>query len=140
MDHFKKEERAFAVECYFRCGESVKCVQREFRKRFAIPPRGRIPQRATILNWVKNFRLSSNANDRVKSGRPRNVRTLENVERVRVSLQTSPHRSIAKRSQTLNIPRESIRRILRDDHQYPSYKICATQQLRDGKVYFRNEP
>ena len=45
----RKEELAFAIECYFRCGESVKCVEREFRKRFAIPPRGRIPHRAIIL-------------------------------------------------------------------------------------------
>ena len=52
MDHFKKEERAFAVECYFHCGESVKCLERKFRKRFAIPPRGRIPRRAIIRYMV----------------------------------------------------------------------------------------
>ena len=125
MDHFKKEERAFAVECYIVV---VNLWNDEFRKRFAIPPREQIPQRATILNWAKNFRLSANANDRVKSGRPRNVRTPENVE---VSLQTSPRRSIAKRVQSLNIPRESIRGILRDDLQYHPYKMCVTQQLHD---------
>ena len=55
MNHFKKEERPFTVERYFRCGQSVKCVEREFRKCFAIPPRGRIRQRPIISLHVAEY-------------------------------------------------------------------------------------
>ena len=132
MVYFTKEQRAFAIECYFRSGESVVRVQRDFCKHFAIPPRKRIPARGTILNWVKNFRQTADASNRKPTGRPRSVRTAENIERVRVSLQTSPSRSIEKRSQALNMPRESVRRILHNDLQYHPYKMCVTQQLLAG--------
>lgn len=71
-----------------------------------------------ILKWVENFRLSINANDGVESGRLKTVRTLENVERVRASLLTSPRRSLRKHSQVLNISRESVRLIVRVDLAY----------------------
>ena len=132
MEHFPKQQRAFAVECYLRLGGLVKLVQREFRKRFSVPPRGRIPQRGTILNWVKNFCESANANDRRKSGRPRMVRTPENVDRVRTSLQTSPRRSLRKRSQALGISQESIRIMIHKDLDYRPFKLCVTQKLHEG--------
>ncbi|GFU54600.1 hypothetical protein TNCV_2160731 [Trichonephila clavipes] len=38
----KAAQRAFAVQTYFSNGRSVVVVQRVFRRRFDIPPRGRI--------------------------------------------------------------------------------------------------
>ncbi|KAL1509836.1 hypothetical protein ABEB36_004513 [Hypothenemus hampei] len=51
-----KVERAFAVEAFFSNGHSIIATQRAFRTRFNIAPRGRVPDRRSIVSWVANFR------------------------------------------------------------------------------------
>ncbi|KAG8316791.1 hypothetical protein J6590_041200 [Homalodisca vitripennis] len=47
-----REEMSFCVQGYFSNAHSIIAVQRAFRLRFAAPPRGRVPGRQSIVNWV----------------------------------------------------------------------------------------
>jgi len=47
---------AFAVENYFRKNKSVSAVRHAFRIQFKIPPSQTVPDRKSIILWVKNFR------------------------------------------------------------------------------------
>ena len=49
MAHWNVEQRVFAVEQFFRKGDSVVTVQRLFRRKFNVERRGAIPDRNTIL-------------------------------------------------------------------------------------------
>jgi len=52
-----------------------------------------VPTRQTILNWVTQFRTAASIVDKKPPGRPRTVRTMENVRRVARAFQRSPQRS-----------------------------------------------
>ncbi|KAL4716303.1 hypothetical protein ACJJTC_014783 [Scirpophaga incertulas] len=98
MEQWTAEHRAFVVEAYFKSGDSVVAVQRQFRRRFNVGPRGKVPTRNTILLWVDNFRATSLALKRKSTGRPRSARTPENVERVREAVEASPRRPARKQA------------------------------------------
>ncbi|GFS73898.1 transposable element Tcb2 transposase [Trichonephila clavipes] len=61
-----------------------------FRRHFDIPPRSRVPYRKCVLMWMDAFRATGNVPKEIK-GPLKTVRTFENVERVRVSIQTGNH-------------------------------------------------
>jgi len=92
---WSKEQRAFAVETYFSQSHSIVAVQRAFRTRYQIPPRDRVPDRKSILLWVKNFREMGSVSEK-RWGRPRTSRTPENIEAVRRSVLQSPRCSARK--------------------------------------------
>ena len=130
---WSREQRAFTVEAYFSNGHSIIAVQRAFRRHFDIPPRGRVPDRKSILLWVDAFRESGNVS-RKKKGPPRTVTTPENIERVRVSMLRSPKRSARKHAVNLGMSGRSIRRILHDELHLHPYKMVVAQQLT-GRDY-----
>ncbi len=129
MTYWSKQHRSFAVERYFCVGESVIQVQRDFRKHFNIQPRYPIPSRSSILRWVKNFRETSTASNKKRTGRKKSSRTPENIEKVRNSLQTSPRRSLRKRAQAVKLSLSTTRRIIRHELNYHPYKLAVTQKL-----------
>ena len=90
------EHRGFVIEAFFKNNDSVTATRRAFRKRFWLYATDDVPDRETILRWVSNVRASGSALPRKPSGRPRNVRTPENVQRVRVSIEQSPWSSARK--------------------------------------------
>jgi transposase-like protein len=127
---WSREERAFAVEAYFSNRHSVIAVQRAFRRHFEIPPRGRVPDRKSILLWVDAFRETGNVSKR-KKGPTRTVTTPENVERVRQSMLRSPKRSARKHAVALGMSGRSVRRILHDELHLHPYKMISVQQLTE---------
>jgi hypothetical protein len=72
-----------SVECLlwkrFKPNGSATVTQRVFRRYFDIGRNGKIPTRQTILNWVTQFRTTASIVNKKPSGRPRTVRTPENV-------------------------------------------------------------
>lgn len=122
------EERAYAVVSFLVSGNSVVAAQRAFRRRFQIPPRGAVPDRKSINLWVSNFRASG---DMIKKGggRPRSVRTPENINAVRRSFQQSPKRSARKHARALQLSDRSVRRILHHDLRFHPYKMVVVQEL-----------
>ncbi len=68
--------------------------------------------------------------DKKHSGPKRSVTTPENVQRVREALVRSPERSARRHANELRINRESVRRILRKELKFHSYKMLIVQQLK----------
>lgn len=122
------EQRAFAVETYFSRGGSIVAVQRAFRLRYEIPPRGAVPARGSILSWVEAFRAVGSVSRR-RPGATRTVRTPANIEAVRESILRSPRRSARKHAATLRLSDRSVRRILHDELHFHPYKMVVAQEL-----------
>ena len=125
------EHRAFVVETCFKCGDSVIAAQHQFRTHFGIGWLGRVPNRKTILLWIRNFRQTSSALKRKSPGRPRSVQTTETITTVRHAVITSPQRSSAKHALTLGVSDCSVQRILHLDLKFHQYKIVMVQELQE---------
>lgn len=130
MEQWSAEHRAFVVEAFFKSGDSCVAVQRQFRRRFNVGPRGRVPTRNTILLWVSTFRATASTLKRKSTGRPRSARTPENIDRVRAAVEASPRRPARKQAAALHMSDRSVRRILRFDLHFHPYKMAIVQQLK----------
>ena len=75
------------------------------------------------------FQEQGSVNDRSRRRRGRSVRTPENTEDVRRSIEENPTTSTRRRSQELAISRTSLQRIKRNLHTYP-YKVQLVQSLQ----------
>ena len=75
------------------------------------------------------MRASRSALRRKPSGRPRNVRTPEIVQRVRASIAQSPRRSARKHAAASGISDRTVRRILHADLRMHPYKMMVAQEL-----------
>lgn len=130
MEQWSSEHRSFVVETYFKNGDSVVATQRHFRRHFNVGRQGHVPSRNTILLWVNTFRTTGSTLKQKPKGRPRSVRTPENVERVRQAVLTSPHRPARRQAATLGISDRTVRRILHQDLHFHPYKIAIVQKLK----------
>ena len=125
------EHRAFVVETYFKCGDSVIAAQCQFHTHFGIGWHGRVPNRKTILLWICNFRQTSSALKRKSPGRAHSVQTPETITTVRRAVTTSPQRSAAKHAFTLGVSDHSVWRILHLNLKFHPYKIMMVQELQE---------
>ena len=119
----------FRYRGVFKNIDSVTATQREFRTRFGLYATDAVPDRKTILRWVSNMTASGSALSSKPSGRPRNVRTPENMQRVRASVQQSPRRSARKHAAALGIADRTVRQILHADLKMHPYKMMVAQEL-----------
>jgi len=76
MQRWSEGRRAFAVETFFKDNDSAAVTRRVFRRHFDTP------NSITILNWITQFRTDSSIVNKKPPGRPRTVRTPENMRRV----------------------------------------------------------
>ena len=125
------EHLAFVVETYFKCGDFVIAAQRQFHTHFGIARQGRLPNRKTILLWMRNFRQTSSALKRKSPGTPCRVCTSETITTVRHAVTTSPQRSTAKHALALGLSDRSVRRRLHLDLKFHPYKIMMVQELQE---------
>lgn len=123
------EQRAFILETFFKNGESVIATLRAFRRRYSLSSSASVPDRKTILSWVKKFRATSSALNVKKKGPAVTVRTPANIARVRESIEQSPTRSARKHASALQISARTVRRILHTDLNLHPYKIMVAQEL-----------
>lgn len=123
------EHRGFVVEAFFKNSESVTATQRAFCTRFGLRANESVPDRKTILLWVKRVRATGSALKRKPLGHPTNVRTPENIARVRASIELSPARSTRKLASALRISERTMQRILHTDVHLHPYKIMMGQEL-----------
>lgn len=130
MEQWSRIHRAFVVETYFKSGDSVVDTQRKFRRHFNVTRGGPVPSRNTIKLWVDTFRSTGSTAKGRPTGRPRSVRTPDNVERVRQAVLTSPHRPARRQAAALGMSDRSIRRILHSDLHFHPYKIAIVQKLQ----------
>ncbi|CAI6354893.1 unnamed protein product [Macrosiphum euphorbiae] len=110
-------------------------TQRDFRTNFNIPRDGTISDRNTILRCVTAFNITGTVLMKRTNRRNRAIRTLENVDSVRLEwLDTlrSPNRSVSLRAVALGFNESSVRQILKIDLAFHSYKIQVCHQLLAG--------
>ncbi|GFV45063.1 hypothetical protein TNCV_908101 [Trichonephila clavipes] len=90
-----RQQGTFAMEAYFSNNWSVVAVQRAFRRYIDISPQSRVPpDRKCVLMGMDAFQATRN----VSKGPQKTVRTPENVERVRVSIQCDIDPTVLNRS------------------------------------------
>jgi len=130
------EHRGFVVETFFKNNESVIATQRAFRRHFRLGRRAPVPDRKTILLWVSNMRATGSTLKRKPPGQPQSVRTPENVQTVRASIEQSPRHSARKHAAALGISDRSVRRMLHQELRMHPYKMMLAQELseRDWKT------
>ena len=131
------EHRGFVAETLFKNNESVVATQRAFRRYFRLGRRAPVPDRKTMVLWVWNMRATGSTLKRKPPGRPRSVRTPENVQTVRASIEQSPRRSARKHAAALGISDRSVRRMLHQELGMHPYKMMLAQELSD---FERNIP
>ena len=142
------ERRIFIVKTYIKT-KSPRKTKALFCKHFGLDPRFKknIPSSKTIYKWVSDFELHGSVKNKNKkttariahSGLRLQVRTPENVERVRASAHDTPKRSVRRRSAELGIPRESVRRMLKYDLSMKAYRIQLHQRLTDADAVARSD-
>lgn len=124
------EHRGCAVSTFLGNGRSVVVTQRAFRRHFNIPRHGSVPDGKTIRRWAKALHHTGSTRRPRSHGRPKTVRTPENVALVEAAVQRSPRRSARKQALALNMSNRSLRRILRYDLSFHPYKIMVVQELK----------
>lgn len=123
------EHRGFAVRTFFESGRSFIATQRAFRLHFNIPRRDPVPHRNVIAAWVRALEETGSTTRPRGMGRPKTVRTPENVATVRAAVEQSPTRSARKHATALNMSNRSLRRILHQDLTFHPYKMMIVQEL-----------
>jgi hypothetical protein len=92
MEHWTAAHRAFAVEEYFENNESM-VKTRLLRHHFNIHRNASVPSKNAIKSWVQNIPETASVMRKRQPGRPRTVRTPENVHTVRAAVVQRPRRS-----------------------------------------------
>ena len=115
---WNERHRAYAVEMFFKTSECVTLTQQFFRIHFSLDRYDTVSDRKSMLLWVKIFRTTDSALKRKPTGRPRNVSTPENVQRVRQSVLQSPTRSSRKHAAALRLSDRSVQRTLHADLKF----------------------
>ncbi|CAI6348356.1 unnamed protein product [Macrosiphum euphorbiae] len=85
----------FRRVCVLRKYHSVIATQRAFRIHIGIPRAESIPSAYTIKFWIRQLEETGSTLSGLGHGAPRTVRTPENVQLVRESIEQSPRRTQA---------------------------------------------
>ena len=101
----------------FEVSRSVITVQREFHARF----RKDAPHRNNITRWYRQFVETGCLCKGKSPGRPRV--SDDNIERLREAFQQSPHKSVARESRELDMPKITVWKMLRKWLCFKPYKM-----------------
>ena len=124
------KEKAFCVETYILT-KSLNETRRQYLKKFKFNHRKLqlAPGCKLIHQWVSKFRNFGSVEKRKPPGRVRTTRQEANVQRVAASVQQSPKRSTRHRSQSLNLSRTTLRRIMKENLGLHPYHLSIRHKL-----------
>ncbi|CAF3181292.1 unnamed protein product [Rotaria sp. Silwood2] len=128
------EQRIFLVKQWWISG-NTRVVNEAFQAEF---PDTKIPTRQTIYQLAKKFDETGSVEDAPRSGRPRTVRTEENMERVSETFLLNPQTSKKRASIDLGISRRSLGRLMQDLN-LKLYKPRLLQALNEDDPDRRTE-
>ncbi|CAF4255107.1 unnamed protein product [Rotaria sordida] len=128
------EQRIFLVKQWWISGKT-RVVNEAFQAEF---PDTKIPTRQTIYQLAKKFDETGSVEDAPRSGRPRTVRTEENMERVSETFLLHPQTSKKRASIDLGISRRSLGRLMQDLN-LKLYKPRLLQALNEDDPDRRTE-
>ncbi|CAH2000879.1 unnamed protein product [Acanthoscelides obtectus] len=142
VDAFKNasysiEDRIKVIQEHYKNGAKIKNTFRALREHFG---RNNRPNETTIAigRLVRKFEATGSVANVPGSGRPRSVRTPENIAVVKESVRDDPKQSTTRRSQELGISSTSLLRILHKDLNVHAYKIQLTQELHGATCHTTN--
>ena len=104
MEKYSIPERTQIVKLFYENRESIISTQRAYRRHYQVR---NAPSDNAIRSIVCRFEQQGAVTDLPRTGRPRNVRTDENRERVRESVEETAT-STRRRSTELGISRSSL--------------------------------
>lgn len=125
------------IKLYYEC-KSLKTVVKTIKKNHPELEKFNTKQ---VQRIVKRFEESGSVEDRrhTNTGRPRSVRTSENLERVKNVINETPQRSVRRVlgdvSNTMSAT--SVYRILKFDLQLTPYKVSIMQHLKETDITSR---
>ncbi|CAF1568372.1 unnamed protein product, partial [Rotaria sp. Silwood1] len=128
------EQRIFLVKQWWISG-NTRVVNEAFQAEI---PDTKIPTRQTIYQLAKKFDETGSVEDAPRSGRPRTVRTEENMERVSETFLLNPQTSKKRASIDLGISRRSLGRLMQDLN-LKLYKPRVLQALNEDDPDRRTE-
>jgi len=131
MESWTGAQRAFAVKSFYKNNDSYVATQREFRKKFGIHRKSKVPSAHAIKAWVNNFEETGSTVKKI-GGNVKTVRTPQNIDAVRASFEQSPGLSAVRHSKKLGLSEMSVRHILHLDLHFHPYKIQVVQKLEEG--------
>ena len=126
--------KKFCSEKYFEV-KSCKAIREDFMTHF---PNHKPPYKSLIIYWVSKFRPFGTVENfkrkipdrQSRSGRKR-IRGEVLKDQIRESVADSPQCFTVRRCQELEISRETLRRILKEDIDLFPYLITTQQKLTD---------
>lgn len=130
MEPYTGVQRAFCVRAYYENNKSVITARRLYRHEHGLHDLSEVPSANVIRKWIRMFETTGSTVPITVRGRPVSARSADIVERVRVSVQRNPQQSTRKRSQSLDVKRTTLRRILKRDLHLKAYKIQIVQELK----------
>ena len=98
MEKYSISERTQIVKLFYQNCESIISTQRAYRRHYQVR---NAPSDNAIRSIVRRFEQQGVVTDLPRTGRPRNVRTDENRERVRESVEETATTSTRRRSTEL---------------------------------------
>ena len=121
------EQRIQVIKSYYKNSESPTATVRELRVTLG---RNAAPTESSVRKLIRKFETTGSVSNVKKTGRPRSVRTQENIAVVRDNVTVSPRKSVRRRAQQLNLSPSSLHDILSKDLKMHAYKIQLTQELK----------
>jgi len=120
-------EKRTAVIALYNAGTSTKDIVKQLQ--------GGGVTRLFVYRTIKRYQDTGKVNDRVRSDRPRVVRTKEKIKAVRERIRRNPVRKQKVMAREMNLSSRSLCRIIRDDLGMKAYKRYTghllTPQLRE---------
>lgn len=108
---FSVRERILLVKLWYKLGGTFSDVIEEFA---AKSPGSALPNRTTVWRLVKRFEEHGMVADKPRSGRPTTAMTEENFQLVSQTFVENSNQSAKRVSHQLDIPRRSLRRIMKN--------------------------
>lgn len=132
------EQLAEIVKLYYEC-KYVTLVIRTMRKRH---PEVKMLNRMLIYRLVRKFEGKGTISDTRHNsciGRPRSVRTKENIDAIDRLITETPQKSVRRVLHELdgNVSKSSVHRILKFDLKLIPYKISVMQHLKETDIRSR---
>ena len=127
MGRFTLELNWKILKTYYQSGESSTQTVRNLRKKFG---KKEVSSSQFVDQFVKLVRETGSLLEKTARLRSRPVRLAKNIAVVAQSVLEHLSTSTRHRSQVLNIPRTSPRRILHKDLGMKAYKVQIVQELK----------
>ncbi|KAL4719816.1 hypothetical protein ACJJTC_013533 [Scirpophaga incertulas] len=137
MSQWQGSHRAFAVEAYFKAGESLLKARQQFCSHFKIRRVSDGPSTQLISAWVQKFRKTGSTLNIHPPGPSTSVATPENISTMREEIRKNPRKSVRKVAASTGLKKTTVHKILKYQLNFHPYKLQIVQQLKEGDCLAR---